>query len=52
MAALGQFGRFLAGFPGRKNLVWFSGSFPINTLPNANLLDPFDSYLDMGNEMR
>src|SRR5271154_3358181 len=25
--------RYLVGFHGRKNLIWFSGSFPINILP-------------------
>ena len=29
MDALRQLARYLAGVPGRKNLVWFSGSFPI-----------------------
>ena len=27
--ALVQIGRFLEGLPGRKNLIWYSGSFPI-----------------------
>lgn len=26
--ALQQLARYLGGIPGRKNLVWFSGSFP------------------------
>jgi VWFA-related protein len=32
---------YLAAFPGRKNLIWFSGSFPINILPDGSLTDPF-----------
>lgn len=32
--ALNTLARYLATFPGRKNLIWFSGSFPINILPN------------------
>jgi hypothetical protein len=28
LAALGEIGRFLEGLPGRKNLIWYSGSFP------------------------
>jgi VWFA-related protein len=28
--ALKQIARFLAGIPGRKNLIWYTGSFPIN----------------------
>lgn len=31
--ALQQLARYLSGIPGRKNLVWFSGSFPIDLLP-------------------
>lgn len=31
--ALNQLGRYLAGFPGRKNLIWFSASFPFSVLP-------------------
>ncbi len=30
--ALMQIGRFLAGTPGRKNLIWYSGSFPAQIL--------------------
>jgi VWFA-related protein len=29
LGALQQLGRYLSGVPGRKNLIWFSGSFPI-----------------------
>ncbi|MGC2162614.1 MAG: VWA domain-containing protein [Silvibacterium sp.] len=32
---LQELGRYLAGVPGRKNVVWFSGSFPINIFPSA-----------------
>jgi VWFA-related protein len=31
--AMNALSRYLIGFHGRKNLVWFSGSFPINILP-------------------
>jgi len=30
---LGQLARYLAALPGRKNLIWFSGSFPIYIQP-------------------
>jgi hypothetical protein len=33
--ALNQMARYLAGLPGRKNLIWFSGSFPISILPGV-----------------
>ena len=32
---------YLAAFPGRKNLIWFSGSFPINLLPDGSLQNGF-----------
>jgi VWFA-related protein len=39
--ALNQLARYLSGLPGRKNLIWFSGSFPINILPDGDLQNPF-----------
>jgi VWFA-related protein len=39
--ALNQIARYLTGIPGRKNLIWFSGSFPINILPDGDLQNPF-----------
>jgi VWFA-related protein len=33
--AMNQLARYLASIPGRKNLIWFSGSFPVNILPSA-----------------
>jgi VWFA-related protein len=29
-----QLAQYLAGFPGRKNVIWFSGAFPINLFKN------------------
>lgn len=34
--ALNELARYLADVPGRKNLIWFSGSFPINVLPDPD----------------
>jgi VWFA-related protein len=34
---LTEIGRFLAGLPGRKNLVWLSASFPAGILPNGRV---------------
>jgi VWFA-related protein len=39
--ALNSLARYLGSLPGRKNLIWFSGSFPVNILPDASLTDPF-----------
>lgn len=32
--AMNLLARYLSAFPGRKNLIWFSGSFPVNILPD------------------
>lgn len=34
--AFNELGHYLANFPGRKNLIWFSGSFPLNILPDPS----------------
>jgi VWFA-related protein len=34
--AMNQLALYLSGIPGRKNLMWFSGSFPINILPDTS----------------
>lgn len=51
--ALNQLARYLSGIPGRKNLIWFSGSFPVNILPNADTPgDPFAGIADAEEEFR
>ena len=40
LAALQELGRFLTVIPGRKNVMWFSGSFPIALLPDTDLPEP------------
>jgi VWFA-related protein len=35
--ALNAIARYLSAIPGRKNLIWFSGAFPINPIPSATL---------------
>jgi VWFA-related protein len=39
--ALNVLARYLSALPGRKNLIWFSGSFPVNILPDKDILRPF-----------
>jgi VWFA-related protein len=39
--ALNLLARYLSNLPGRKNLIWFSGSFPVSILPDPSLKDPF-----------
>ena len=35
--AFNSLAHYLSAFPGRKNLIWFSGSFPINILPDPTI---------------
>ena len=40
LAALDQLARYLSGMPGRKNLLWLSGSFPLAVMPDLALSAP------------
>ena len=40
LTAFHQLASYLAGFPGRKNLMWVSGAFPIVLFPDADLPTP------------
>jgi hypothetical protein len=44
--------RYLSGLPGRKNLIWFSGSFPISILPDGDLQNPFSVVASSEDEFR
>jgi VWFA-related protein len=44
--------RYLVGIPGRKNVIWFSGSFPLDVEPNVNEQDPNDSVVRNDEEVR
>ena len=52
--AMNQIARYLSGIPGRKNLIWFSGSFPVNILPDASgtLTNPFAVMASSEDEFR
>ncbi len=39
LTALEQLGRYLGGFPGRKNVIWLSGSFPVSFFKDPYLPD-------------
>jgi VWFA-related protein len=50
--AMNQLARYLSSIPGRKNLIWFSGSFPISIFPDSNLANPFAVAADSEDEFR
>jgi VWFA-related protein len=50
--ALKQLAAYLGGIPGRKNLIWFSGSFPINLDPDASLSDEFSAVRNYTDQLK
>jgi VWFA-related protein len=42
LEAFQEMARYLAGVPGRKNLIWFSGSFPTAIFADPDLPDSFN----------
>jgi VWFA-related protein len=52
MRAMNQLARYLSGMPGRKNLIWLSGSFPLSVLPNAGLKNAFGATDSFESEMQ
>jgi VWFA-related protein len=53
LAALNELARYLAGVPGRKDVVWFSGSFPSVIFRDPMTTgDPFAGYADLQSEVK
>jgi VWFA-related protein len=52
LEALQQLARYLSGIPGRKNVIWFSGSFPIVLDPDDAQQDPFEAVRNYSNQIR
>jgi VWFA-related protein len=50
--AFNALAHYLINFPGRKNLIWFSGSFPLQIEPDPTLNDPFAVMADSNEEFR
>ena len=50
--ALNLLARYMSALPGRKNLIWFSGSFPVSILPDPDLQDPFAVVASSEDEFR
>lgn len=52
LEAMQQLARYLSGVPGRKNLIWFSGSFPSAIFSDPDLPDPFNIAAGFQDEIR
>jgi VWFA-related protein len=50
--AMQELARYLSAIPGRKNLIWFSGSFPLALDPDDSLQSPFEAMRNYSNELR
>ncbi len=53
LEALQNLGRYLAGIPGRKNLIWFSSSYPVYFFPRSLEKQPFNNnHREFNNEIK
>jgi len=52
LEALQQLARAMEGVPGRKNVIWFSGSFPTGIFGDPDLPDPFSIAANFRDEIR
>jgi VWFA-related protein len=52
LAAMNTLARYLSGLPGRKNLIWFSGSFPVSILPDGDRQAPFGPIAELEDQFR
>jgi len=52
LEAMQQLARYLSAIPGRKNVIWFSGSFPIALDPDDALQDPFEAMRNYSDDIR
>jgi len=50
--AFNSLAHYLANFSGRKNLIWFSGSFPLQIEADPTIKDPFGVVADSNQELR
>jgi len=52
LQGMNELARYLSAFPGRKNLIWFSGAFPLNVFPDEDLPNPFGAVADFQDDVR
>ena len=52
LAALQQLARAMAAIPGRKNLIWFAGSFPVSIFPNGASRQTLANGKEIGDAVR
>jgi len=50
--AMQELAGYLRGIPGRKNVIWFSGAFPLVTFPDSSLFRPFGNVSTYSEEIQ
>lgn len=50
--AMQELAHNVAGYSGRKNLVWLSGSFPLTIFPDETSSNPFNTQRQYGDDLR
>ena len=50
--AMKQLAGYLGGIPGRKNVIWFSGAFPLVLLPDSSAFDAFGNLRSYSEEIQ
>jgi VWFA-related protein len=50
--ALNELAKYLAAIPGRKNVLWFSGSFPLTVLADPSINNAFGTLANSEEEFR
>jgi VWFA-related protein len=52
LEAFQQLAQYLGGLPGRKNVAWFSGAFPVVIFPDPTLPDEFGAERDDNDDVK
>ena len=52
LAAMRGLAQAVSGYPGRKNLIWLSGSFPVEIEPDPASTDPFRNFRGFEDQIR
>jgi len=52
LAAMRGLAQVVSGYPGRKNLIWLSGSFPVQIEPDPASTDPFRNFRGFEDQIR
>jgi VWFA-related protein len=52
LAAIDELARYLSGLPGRKNLIWFAGSFNLGIVSDGDRADRFGSRANFADDAK